>query len=95
MFVETITSSRDEWERFNERLRMLDDPPAALVASVVWEAGDGLVTALNVWDSPEAVGDFFIERVQSAIQASGAPAATPERHGEPLALYVRGMPARP
>ena len=30
MFVETITTARDEWERWNERLRMLEEPPAAL-----------------------------------------------------------------
>ena len=90
MFVETITAPRDEWERFNERLRTLDDPPPALFASVVWEA-DGQVTTLNVWDSPEAVGDFFLERVHPAIQALGEPANKPKRHGEPLHVYVRGV----
>ena len=37
MFVETVTAPRDEWERFAERLRTLDDPPPALFVSVVSE----------------------------------------------------------
>ena len=45
MFVETITAPRAEWEQFTERLRILADPPEALVASVAWDAGDGTVTA--------------------------------------------------
>ena len=89
MFVETVTQPRDEWERWNERLRMLDNPPQALIASIVWEAGDGLVTALNLWDSPEAVADFFVERVHAVVQADGEPASRPMRHGEPLAVYMR------
>lgn len=89
MFVETITSPRDEWDRWNERLRMLAEPPAALIASIAWETGDGRVTAVNVWDSPEAVADFFVERVRPLVEAEGEPSTKPMRHGEPLAMYVR------
>ena len=89
MFVESVTSPRDEWERWNERLRMLTDPPPKLVAAIAWQVGEGQVTAVNVWDSPDAVAEFFVERVQSAL-ADGEPATAPTRHGEPLAFYVRG-----
>jgi hypothetical protein len=89
MFVETITAPRDEWEHFTERLRVVSDPPPALVASVAWLGPDGLVTALNVWDTPEAVADFYVERVGAIVQAEGEPANKPQRHGEPLAVYIR------
>ena len=89
MFVETVTSPRDEWDKWNERLRMTTDPPAALVASVAWVGADGLVTALNVWDSPDAVADFYMQRVGPFVQAEGEPPNTPERHGPPIAVYFR------
>jgi hypothetical protein len=89
MFVETVTAPRDEWEKFTERLRIMTDPPAALVASVAWVGKDGLVTALNVWDSPDAVSDFYMERVRFVVEAEGEPANKPDRHGPPIAAYFR------
>jgi hypothetical protein len=90
MFVETITTPRDEWEHWNERLRMLTEPPAALIASITWQTQDGNVTSLNVWETPEAVADFFIERVRPFVEVEGSPETTPTRHGEPIAVYLRG-----
>ena len=89
MFVETVTSPRDEWEKWNERLRMTTDPPAALVASVAWVGKDGQVTSLNVWDSPDAIADFYMERVGPFVRAEGEPPNTPDRHGPPIAAYFR------
>lgn len=89
MFVETVTSPAGEWHRWSERLRMLSDPPAALVASIAWDAGDGQVSAVNVWDSAGAVADFFVERVHPFVAAEGEPAVAPTRHGEPVAVYLR------
>jgi len=90
MFVETITSPRDEWERWTERLRLLSEPPAALVASIAWQTKDGNVTSVSVWDSPEAVADFFMERIRPFVEAEGSPDTTPTRHGDPIAVYLRG-----
>jgi hypothetical protein len=89
MFVETITAPRHEWERWHERLRYTTDPPQALIASIVWDAGDGQVTAVNVWDTPAAIADFYMERVRPIVEAEGEPTNKPQRHGEPLAFYVR------
>jgi hypothetical protein len=89
MFVETITAPNEEWQQWAERLRILSDPPAALVATIAWSATPGQVTALNVWDSPEAVSDFFVERVHPIVADEGAPAVSPTRHGEPVAVYIR------
>jgi len=89
MFVDTVTAPREEWERWTERLRVISDPPAALVASIAWIGADGLVTAVNVWDSPEAVADFYVERVHPIVQAEGEPANAPQRHGAPLVVYIR------
>jgi hypothetical protein len=89
MFVETVTAPRDEWEKWKERLRYTSDPPAALVASVAWVGTDGQVTTLNVWDTPDAVADFYMERVSAFVQAEGEPPNKPERHGQPIAAYFR------
>ena len=83
MFVETVTAPREEWERWTENLE-------TLVAAVAWVGVDGLVTALIVWDSAEAVGAFYVERVHAIVQAQGGePPNRPERHGEPIAVYIR------
>jgi hypothetical protein len=89
MFIETIVLPRREWERWYERLRLLDDPPEALIASIAWDSGDGEVTGVNVWETPEAIADFFVERVWPFVEAEGEPANKPQRHGEPLAFYLR------
>ena len=91
MFVETITADRDEWTRWSSSLRLATDPPASLVATVAWDNGDGTVAAVNVWDSPEAVADFFVERVEPTLQEAGEPVARPARHGQPLVFYARGL----
>ena len=89
MFVETIALSRQEWERWRERLRYETDPPEALVATIVWDSGDGQVAGVNVWDTPKAVADFYLERVAPIVEAEGEPTSKPQRHGEPLAFYLR------
>jgi hypothetical protein len=62
------------------------EPPSALLASIAWDNGDDTVSAVNVWDNPSAVADFFMERV---IAAEGEPSYKPVRHGEPIASYFR------
>jgi len=89
MFVETITSPKAEWDLWNEKLRMHDDPPSALAVSIAWDSGDGIVTQINVWDAPGAVSDFYVERVLPIVQAEGEPANKPDRHGEPVSIYLR------
>ena len=90
MFVETITQPRADWDDWSEKLQMHSDPPAALAASIAWEHGSGLVTQVNVWDAPGAVADFYMERVLPLVQAEGGePKHKPQRHGEPVAMYVR------
>jgi len=43
----------------------------------------------NVWDTPSAVADFFVERVEAVIEAEGPPPHKPVRHGSPVAVYIR------
>ena len=71
MFIETVTAPREVWEQWSTRLRLFSEPPAALVAAVAWDAGDGMITSLNVWDNPSAVADFFVDRVQPVVEAEG------------------------
>jgi hypothetical protein len=89
VFVETIDLPRQEWERWHELLRYSTDPPEALMATVVWDSGDGRVRGVNVWDTPAAVADFYVERVAPVVEVEGEPTSKPHRHGEPLAFYVR------
>lgn len=89
MFVETITAPAEVWHRWTDRLRLFSEPPAALSASIAWDNGDGTITAVNVWDTPSAVADFFLERVEPVIAAEGKPDYKPVRHGEPVASYFR------
>ena len=53
------------------------------------EPGDGTITNVNVWDSPAAVGEFYLERVRAIVEADGEPEHKPIRHGEPVHVYVR------
>jgi hypothetical protein len=89
MFIETVTAPRDEWEHWKERIGMLSNPPDALVALIAWEASDGYVTEVHVWDKPGAIADFFMEHVLPIIEVDGEPANKPLRHGEPLAFFCR------
>jgi hypothetical protein len=47
------------------------------------------VTCVNVWDSPEAIADFFLERVQPFVEDEGPPANKPQRLGQAIRAYVR------
>lgn len=89
MFVETLTQPQDEWALWNERLHMHSDPPDALAVSIAWNSGDGMVTMVNVWDAPGAVSDFYLERLVPLIQEHGEPEHKPDRHGDPIAVYLR------
>jgi hypothetical protein len=89
MFTETITASRELWETFSQRTRLVSDPPKTLVLSVAWDAGDDRVTVLNVWDDAEAIADFYVERTASIIEELGEPPDKPKRHGRPLEVYIR------
>jgi hypothetical protein len=89
MFLETIALPRSEWERWNERLRYTTDPPETLIATIVWDAGDDEVAGVNLWDTPKAIADFYLERVGPIVEVEGEPRNKPKRHGEPLVFYLR------
>ena len=92
MFVETINQPHDEWERWASLLRIREEPPAALVASIAWDAGDGMISGVNVWDRPDAIADFYIERVRAVTGVVGEPTHKPARHGPPVYAYFRETP---
>jgi hypothetical protein len=89
MFVETITAPSEVWHHWTDRLRLFTDPPVALFASIAWDNGNGTISAVNIWDNPSVVADFFLERVDPVIAAEGKPDYKPVRHGEPVASYFR------
>ena len=88
VFIERLTAPRAEFDEWVGRLRLVSDPPRALVASFAWES-DGEVTAINVWDSPDAIADFFVDRVHAVIEQHGPPANKPQRLGPAFHGYVR------
>ncbi len=89
MFIETIRTAEQQYRHWDERLGMTADPPPALVANIAWANGDGTITAVHVWDTPQAVGDFYLERVRHLVEAEGEPADKPVRHGPPVHVYLR------
>lgn len=89
MFVETIDSERDEWEQWEERLGLGENPPDGLVLHLVWDAGGGRVGQLNVWDTPDKVSDFYVERARHVIAELGEPKGKPHRHGSALVFFMR------
>jgi hypothetical protein len=88
VFIERVTAPREEFELWDARLRMVTEPPPALVASIAWET-DGEVTCVNVWDSPDAIADFFLERVQPFVETEGPAANKPQRLGHAVRAYFR------
>ena len=38
---------------------------------------------------PPAIADFYLERVGPIVEVEGEPSNKPQRHGEPLAFYLR------
>ena len=56
---------------------------------IVWDSGDGQVTGVNIWETPRAIAGFYVERVGPIVEAEGEPSNKPQRHGEPLAFYLR------
>ena len=91
MFVETIVAPRAEWKSFTDRIRLFSEPPAALMAAIAWDGGEGRVVQVNLWDEPSAVADFFIERVMPVVEKHGPPSSKPARHGPPVASYFRDL----
>ena len=89
MFVESITAPEAVWRHWTGRLRLYSEPPAALMASIAWDNGDGTISGVNVWESPSAVADFFEDRVQQVIEEEGTPDYKPVRRGQPVASYFR------
>ena len=68
---------------------LVTELPDALVATFALVDADGLVTALNVWDSAEAVAHSYAERVHALVQAEVEPPNKSKRHGERLVASVR------
>jgi hypothetical protein len=94
VFVETIHLPRGEWERWHERLRYTDDPPEALVATIAWDSGDGLVMSVNVWDTPGAIADFFMEFGRSWNPAANLPTSLSDAPNPSRSTFEAGPRAR-
>jgi hypothetical protein len=90
MFVETLSSPADTWQDWTTRLRLFTEPPPALVSLIAWRADDGTIAHVSVWETPGAVAEFYLERVEPLIATDGPPPTKPVRRGEPVMVYQRG-----
>lgn len=68
----------------------LDDPPETLVAHVEWVSAPGETTALMLWVTPDARGEWS-ERVMMPLFASGRlrPAGEAMSHPRPVLAWTR------
>jgi len=67
-FVERVALPRAECEECTGRLRLLIEPPTALVASFAWESEDDTITSINVGDG----GSCLVSRLAASDNASDA-----------------------
>lgn len=89
MYVDIVTSKRSELEVIDAETGLLSDPPDALLACIAWEAENpDEVTVLQVWQTPDARGDFAFEKVMPLAQA-GKVVSNPKRL-KPLKVFIRG-----
>jgi len=51
------------------RIALTSNPPAGLLSVAVWELDEDRVSALFLWETPEARGDFSAERIMPLVQA--------------------------
>jgi hypothetical protein len=79
MFAETITLERSLLQAVWDHSRLFTDPPAGLLAAITWESGGDDVTAVMVWESPAARGDWAAERMVPLFEAG----ILGEEHGHP------------
>jgi hypothetical protein len=89
VFVERVTLPHAEWEEWTGRLRLLTEPPSALVASFAWRSENHTITSINVWNSASDIADFFLDRAQPIIETEGPPSRKPERLGDAIRAYIR------
>ena len=87
MFIETIVLPRQEWERWHERLRLTDDPPEGLIASIAWDSDDRQGHGRQRLGERQRPRALLPETRPTVVQAEGEPPT--KRHGEPLAFYLR------
>lgn len=90
MFVDTITVPRPEWEFVIAKTRIVDDPPEGLLAAIAWDAGGGEVTAVMVWETPAARGNFSADKMMPLL-ADAPPGALAGSLApvDPVTLFLR------
>lgn len=77
MRIQTISTSRADSERALAAFRMLEEPPAGLRALVEFGTTPDESLTVLVWESDDALGDFFEQRImpqlESGLQLEGDP----------------------
>ena len=94
MIIEAPGATTAEYDRTNEILGIHgdDDAPEGLIEHAAASDGNGLVIA-DVWESEEALGRFFEERLGAALEESGVAAAAQQPRRLPVHNALRGRGA--
>lgn len=87
MFIDTVVTSRSEFDLIDDETGLFSDPPDALLAAVAWESGDDEVTVVHVWESAGARGRFAAENVLPLVEA-GQVTSKPENL-TPYRVFIR------
>ncbi|MBW3657911.1 MAG: hypothetical protein KY457_04690 [Actinobacteria bacterium] len=90
MFMDKVTIARDAAEDVWRESRLLDDPPAGLLALLAWEE-DGQVTAVSLWESAADRGQAAADRMLPLFERG----VLGERHGSPHPVEAVRVHLRP
>src|SRR3954464_12828199 len=83
MIMESPGATTDQYDKVNEIMGIRGDEDATegLVQHVAAESDDGIVI-VDVWESQEALGRFFQERLGAALEQGGLGSDAPPRRHE-------------
>jgi heme-degrading monooxygenase HmoA len=82
MILEWEGVSPDQYARVNETMGIHSDAdaPAGLISHVVAIDEDGGMTIVDLWESEQALGEFFERRLGPALAEAGVPESQPRIH---------------
>ena len=83
LFMEAPGATVEDYERVSDLIRLREDVPAGLVHHTAGHDGDAIVV-VDVWESEEAIGRFFDERLGAALAEVGIEV----KNGKPTILPV-------
>ncbi len=69
MFIDQVTTTSEGLDIVDAETGFFSDPPEGLSAVIAWDAGDGNVTCLMVWDTPGQRGEFAFQKMMPLMES--------------------------